>query len=142
MNLAKQYAKLRDEQFALYEHYARQHGMNYKGLLVLLWLYNNPQGISQKTLCDKTYSTKQVVYAIIHGYIEKGYATMEPSQKDKRSKIVVLTQVGREYVAGIVEPLDRMEEQAISHLNQEQMNALLKGTAFFTQYLKAEMGVD
>lgn len=43
MKVAKQYAKLRDEQFSLYEHYARQHGMNYKGLLIHLWLYNSPK---------------------------------------------------------------------------------------------------
>lgn len=36
MKVAKQYAKLRDEQFSLYEHYARQYGMNYKGLLIHL----------------------------------------------------------------------------------------------------------
>lgn len=141
MKVAKQYAKLRDEQFSLYEHYARQHGMNYKGLLILLWLYNNPKGISQKILCEKTYSTKQVVHAIIQGYLQKGYAILEPSETDKRQKRVLLTESGYHYAEAIIAPLDRMEEQAIAQLDDRQIEVLLRGTDFFTQSLKREMGV-
>ncbi|WP_303974102.1 MarR family winged helix-turn-helix transcriptional regulator [Streptococcus merionis] len=135
MSKAKQYARLRDQQFSLYEQYARQHGMNYKGLLILLWLYNNPAGISQKTLCDRTYSTKQVVYAIIQNYIQKGYAKLKNSASDKRSKLVVLTEEGRAYAAEIVAPLDAMEEKAMAQLTIEQIEALFAATACFTQYL-------
>ncbi|MEY8463155.1 MarR family winged helix-turn-helix transcriptional regulator [Streptococcus merionis] len=135
MSKAKQYARLRDQQFSLYEQYARQHGMNYKVLLILLWLYNNPAGISQKTLCDRTYSTKQVVYAIIQNYIQKGYAKLKNSASDKRSKLVVLTEEGRAYAAEIVAPLDTMEEKAMAQLSKEQVETLLTATACFTKYL-------
>lgn len=45
---AKQYAHMRDEQFSLFENYARQNGINSKFLLVFKWIYNNPEGITQE----------------------------------------------------------------------------------------------
>ena len=33
---AKKYARLRDEQYALFENYAKKHGLNSKSLLVFM----------------------------------------------------------------------------------------------------------
>ncbi|MET3557058.1 DNA-binding MarR family transcriptional regulator [Streptococcus rupicaprae] len=139
ISVEKRFARLRDDQFALYEHYARQRGMNYKGLLILLWLYNSPQGVSQKTLCDKTYTTKQVVYAIVQGYVEKGFVELKASQEDKRSKNVVLTPEGMAYATSIIAPLDAMEKEAMAQLSEQQVEMLLESTALFNHYLKDKL---
>lgn len=44
----KQYLRIFDQQMSLYEHYARKNSLQSKSLFILLWLYYNPQGITQK----------------------------------------------------------------------------------------------
>lgn len=67
----RMYARLRDHQFSLYEDYARKQGLQGKSLLILLWIYRHPKGISQQTITRHTYSTKQVVNAIIKNFSKK-----------------------------------------------------------------------
>lgn len=139
-DFVKKYARLRDEQFSMYEYYARKNGMNYKGLLILLWLYNMPQGVSQQLICQKTYSTKQVVNAVIKGYIEKGYALLENSTcGDKRKKIVKLTEEGRDYASKIIDPLDELEENAMKALTDEQRKMLLGLTELLNKKIASEI---
>lgn len=140
IDFVKKYARLRDEQFSMYECYARKKGMNYKGLLILLWLYNMPQGVSQQLICKKTFSTKQVVNAVIKGYVEKGYAVIEdPKEGDKRKKIVKLTEIGRAYAKEIVEPLDKLEIKALEGLSKEQRESLIVLTELHNKSLEAEL---
>ena len=49
------YARLRDHQFSLYEDYARKRYLQGKSLLILLWIYRHPKGISQQTLTETTH---------------------------------------------------------------------------------------
>lgn len=80
------YARLRDHQFSLYEDYARKRGLQGKSLLILLWIYRHPKGISQQTITRHTYSTKQVVNAVIKNFSKKGYIKSTVHPKDRRKK--------------------------------------------------------
>lgn len=74
---SKLFAMRRDEQLAMYEYYARANGLQGKAMLILMWIYYNPEGITQTVICKKTYSTKQVVSAAIKSFIKKGYIFFE-----------------------------------------------------------------
>lgn len=136
---ANQYARLRDEQFSLFEQYARKHGMNSKCLMVFLWIYNNPSGLTQEMITKRTFSTKQVVQAIIKNYIQKDWLYLEQSQEDRRKKLVKMTDLGRECLRKLIEPLDSLERDAMSHLSAEEQTQLLKTTAVFSSHLKRLM---
>lgn len=77
----RMYARLRDHQFSLYEDYARKQGLQGKSLLILLWIYRHPKGISQQTITRHTYSTKQVVNAIIKNFSKKGILKAQSIRK-------------------------------------------------------------
>ena len=87
----RMYARLRDHQFSLYEDYARKRGLQGKSLLILLWIYRHPKGISQQTITRHTYSTKQVVNAVIKNFSKKGYIKSTVHPKDRRKKLIMLT---------------------------------------------------
>lgn len=133
---AKQYARLRDEQFSLFENYARQNGINSKSLLVFMWIYNNPDGLTQGCIAKHTYSTKQVVQSIITTYLQKGWLYLEQLQTDKRKKLVKMTDLGNKEIAALIEPLNEYEAQAMSVLTAEQQKVLLEATQVFSQHLK------
>lgn len=132
---AKKYARLRDEQFSLFENYARKHGMNGKSLLIFLWIYHNPNGITQEWIAKRTFSSKQVVQAIVKNYVSKGWLYLEPSQLDRRKKLVKLTELGLARAKRLLLPLDRYEEEAMQALSPAQQEVLLEATQLFSQKL-------
>lgn len=133
---AKQYARLRDEQFSLFENYARQNGLNSKCLLVFMWIYNNPKGLTQEYIGKRTYSSKQVIQSIVKNYIEKEWLYLEVTPDDKRKKLVKMTKLGEKELALLIEPLNDYEAQAMSALTSEQQQVLLEGTQVFSKHLR------
>ena len=58
------YCKFRDEQFALYDEYAKRHGMSMKTLLVLNALFYAKDGMTQTEVCQRTFQSKQTVTSL------------------------------------------------------------------------------
>ena len=85
------YCKLRDEQYALYDEYAKRNGLSMKSLLVLNALYYAKDGITQKAICERTFNSKQTVSLIIKSLLQEGYVTLEEDENDKRNKLVRMT---------------------------------------------------
>ena len=59
------YCKFRDEQLALYDEYAKRHGMLMKTLLVVNVLFYARDGMTQTEICRRTFQSKQTVNLII-----------------------------------------------------------------------------
>ena len=70
------YCKFRDEQFALYDEYAKRHGMLMKTLLVVNVLFYAKEGMTQKEICQRTFHSKQTVNLIIKNLLADGYVTV------------------------------------------------------------------
>lgn len=133
------YIKTFDQQMSLYEQYARKQGLQSKSLFILLWLHHNPQGITQKQLVHKTYSTKQVVSATLKKWYQKGYLEFQESQTDRREKRILLTPAGRSYAEQIVSPLSQMEEAALVSLSQSEQKHLIATSRKYYQSLAEQM---
>ena len=101
-----------------------------------MWIYYNPQGITQHRICEKTFSTKQVVGATIKIYLEKEYIFLEKSNKDGRSKLIKLTEKGKKYVIDILESLVMIEEKAMFALTIEERERLLELSEKFHQQFR------
>lgn len=123
---------------SLYEDYARKRGLQGKSLLILLWIYRHPKGISQQTITRHTYSTKQVVNAVIKNFSKKGYIKSTVHPKDRRKKLIMLTEKGRQFAASIIDPMDEAEKKAFSQLSAKQQQTLIETTHLFTDVLTQE----
>ena len=130
------FSRKKDENNSLYEYYARKNGLQGKSLLILTCLYYTKDGITQNTICEKTYSTKQVVNAAMKAFKEKGYIYFEEQEKDRREKIIKLTKEGYSYVSKILDPLREAEEKAISKLSSEQQKVFIEYYTIFNDNMK------
>ena len=130
------FPRKKDENNSLNEYYARKNGLQGKSLLILSCLYYTKNGITQNTICEKTYSTKQVVSAAIKTFKEKGYIYFEEQEKDRREKIVRLTEKGYLYASKILDPLREAEEKAIGQLSSEQQKILIEYYTIFNNNMK------
>lgn len=123
---AKLFARKKDEHFCLYEYYARANGLQSKSMLILMWIYYNPKGITQNTICQKTYSTKQVVNATIKTFLQKGWIYFAENEDDKRSKKIKLTSEGYTFASKLLDTLEAAEEEAMQRLKPEEQAQFLE----------------
>lgn len=135
----KKYVALFDEQMSLYEGYARKKGLNGKSLQMLLWLFYSENGVTQKFLANRTYSTKQVVNATIKNWVNSGLVMCVASGLDKRQKVMVLTDKGKEYANPILQTLQEAEEIAMSQMTLKEQEQFLSYQKVFLNAMKQEL---
>ena len=129
------YCKFRDEQFALYDEYAKRHGMLMKTLLVVNALFYAKDGMTQTEIRKRTFQSKQTVNLIIKNLLSDSYVTVAEVPENKRNKIVRMTQAGRTYCEKVVRHITWAEDTAMSMFTAEQQEQLITLSRTFTQNL-------
>ena len=129
------YCKFRDEQFALYDEYAKRHGMLMKTLLVVNVLFYSKEGMAQAEICKRTFQSKQTVNLIIKNLLSDRYVTVTEVPESKRSKIVQMTEAGRAYYEKVVRHITWAEDTAMSMFTPEEQKQLIDLSRAFTKNL-------
>ena len=129
------YCKFRDEQFAMYDEYAKRHGMMMKTLLVVNVLFYAEDGMTQTEICRRTFQSKQTVNLIIKNLLSKDYVTVEEAPENKRNKVVQMTEAGRERFAKVVRHITWAEDTAMSMFTPEEQKQLIDLSRTFTKNL-------
>lgn len=129
------YCKFRDEQFALYDEYAKRHGMMMKTLLVVNALFYAQEGMTQTEICRRTFQSKQTVNLIVKNLLVQDYVTVAEAPDDKRNKIVRMTKAGRAYCEKVVRHITWAEDTAMSMFTPEEQRLLVGLSRTFTKNL-------
>ncbi|QQF53011.1 MarR family transcriptional regulator [Campylobacter fetus subsp. venerealis] len=129
------YCKFRDEQYALYDEYAKKSGMLMKTLLVLNALYYAKGSMTQKEIAERTFQSKQTVNLIIKNLLHDNYVTVEENPENKRNKSVQLTEEGRLYAKDPVVHITWAEDTAMSMFAPEEQEQLISLSRRFTKNL-------
>lgn len=129
------YCKFRDEQFALYDEYAKRHGMLMKTLLVTNALFYAQDGMTQTEICRRTFQSKQTVNLIVKNLLRDGYVTVTEIPEDRRNKRVRMTDAGRTYCGKVVRHITWAEDTAMSLLTPEEQKTLIDLSRIFTKNL-------
>lgn len=129
------YCKFRDEQFALYDEYAKRHGMLMKTLLVVNVLFYAKDGMTQSEICQRTFQSKQTVNLIVKHLLADNYVTVYVTPENRRSKIVHMTEAGRQYCEKVVRHITWAEDTAMSMFTSEEQKRLIDLSRKFTENL-------
>lgn len=129
------YCKFRDEQFALYDEYAKRNGMMMKTLLVVNVLFYAVDGMTQKEISRWTFQSKQTVNLIIKNLLAENYVTVTEAPDNKRNKIVRMTDAGRAYYEKAVRHITWAEDTAMSLFTPEEQKQLIDLSRTFTENL-------
>lgn len=129
------YYKFRDEQFALYDEYAKRHGMMMKTLLVVNVLFYAKDGMTQTEICKRTFQSKQTVNVIIKNLLSAHYVTVTEAPENKRNKMVQMTEAGRTYCEKVVRHITWAEDTAMSMFTPEEQKQLVDLSRTFTKNL-------
>ena len=129
------YCKFRDEQFALYDEYAKRNGMLMKTLLVVNALFYAKSGMTQTEICQRTFQSKQTVNLIIKNLLTESYVTVTEVPENKRNKLVQMTEAGRAYCEQVVRHITWAEDTAMSMFTAEEQKQLIDLSRTFTKNL-------
>ena len=113
--------------------YAKNVGINITTLFVLELLAEENSQYTQKTLCEKLMLPKQLVNAVIKAFWEQDYVELKEA-KDRRHKIIRLTDSGKTYAQAILTPFHDADERAWGTFTDEELVAI---TSALEKYEKA-----
>lgn len=140
------YCKFRDEQFALYDAYAKRHGMLMKTLLVVNVLFYDRVyshgGMTQAEICQCTFQSKQTVNLIVKNLLAEGSVTVAEIPEDRRNKLVQMTEAGKARYEKVVRHITWAEEMAMSMFTPEQQRQLIDLSRTFTKNLTMLVNQD
>lgn len=136
------YCKFRDEQFALYDEYAKRHGMMMKTLLVVNVLFYAEDGMTQTEICRRTFQSKQTVNLIVRHLLADGYVTVAEMPENRRNKAVRMTEAGRAYCENVVRHITWAEDTAMSMFTPEEQKQLIELSRTFTKNLTMLVNQD
>lgn len=109
---------------ALYDKWAKAHGLTSNGLMTLYAIRIFPC-CTQRTICEALALPKQTVNTILDGMQKKGYIRLDVLPTDRRSKRICLTPQGEAYAGPILDALDALEWRALQGIGTEQMEQKL-----------------
>ncbi|WP_102379777.1 MarR family winged helix-turn-helix transcriptional regulator [Raoultibacter timonensis] len=105
----------------LYGEFAKRYGESYYSMSVLFVLGENPEGISQKSLCAELFLPKQTISSIVGTFERRGLATHRTDEADKRSKLHVLTAEGKRRCDEIMGDLRGIELRCAHEIGEDDM---------------------
>lgn len=106
----------------VYEDYAKIHDLTYISMFILQLL--DGEGTTQKELCDILYFPKQTVNKVILSFVKRGYAVMAENPKDRRSRLIVLTEKGKEFQKKVISHIEQAELQAFDSLSEQEQEVI------------------
>ncbi len=136
------YCKFRDEQFSLYDEYAKRHGMMMKTLLVVNVLFYAQDGMTPTEICRRTFQSKQTVSLIVKNLLAQNYVAVAESPENRRNKIVRMTEDGRAWCGKVVRHITQAEDTAMSMFTPEEQRMLVGLSRTFTKNLTALINLE
>ncbi len=133
---AYRYAMLRDEQFSLYDAFAKRHGMTTGVLFVANVLFYAKEPLAQREIAARTFQSKQTVSLIVKRLAAQGHAALQESPADRREKLVRMTQAGRDRYGRPLRHITKAEDDAMAMLAPEEQEMLVSFSRRFTDQLR------
>lgn len=121
---------------AMYEEWSKEQGLSSNGVFVLYSFFEGEGFCTQKMICEKWSIPKQTVNTILKDFQKKGYVEMVSDEKDKRNKLVYLTETGKEYAEDIIGKLHNKEIYVIEKMGLKNIKNLNDNTELFIRLFR------
>lgn len=118
-----------------YEQWAKSRGLTVNSLFVL-YTVNALESPDQSEICRRLFLPKQTVNSILNLFEKSGYLLRRRKEADARNKEIVITEKGKEYAGKILSELYGLEEAAISSMDIEEKEGLIKYNRLFLERLQ------
>lgn len=108
-------------------------------MLITVLIHNGEGELSQRTICERCDMGKQTVSAICKRLGARDFVTAHPSEADKRERIMVLTDEGREWWSQSVERMRELEVEAAESITAEELEVFIKAIERYAKTFQEEV---
>ena len=109
-----------------YGTFAKKMGVDTSELYVVDALWDEPEGLSQRSICEACDMGKQTISAICKRLAARDVVVANASQTDKRERIMALTDEGREQWRLPIERMRELEMKAAAAISPEEAVLFVK----------------
>lgn len=109
-----------------YGTFAKKIGVDTSELYVVDALWDEPEGLSQRSICEACDMGKQTISAICKRLAARDVVVANASQADKRERIMALTDEGREQWRLPIERMRELEMKAAAAISPEEAVLFVK----------------
>lgn len=109
-----------------YGTFAKKMGVDTSELYVVDALWDEPEGLSQRSICEACDMGKQTISAICKRLAARDVVVAHAGQADKRERIMALTDEGREQWRLPVESMRELEMKAAAAISPEGAELFVK----------------
>lgn len=109
-----------------YGTFAKKIGIDTSELYVVDALWDEPEGLSQRSICEACDMGKQTISAICKRLAARDVVVANASQADKRERIMALTDEGREQWRLPIERMRELEMKAAAAISPEEAVLFVK----------------
>ena len=109
-----------------YGTFAKKMGVDTSELYVVDALWDEPEGLSQRAICEVCDMGKQTISAICKRLAARDVVVAHAGQVDKRERIMALTEEGREQWRLPVERMRELELKAAAAISPEEAELFVK----------------
>lgn len=127
------------EQESLYHQIALSLGLPDSVLYLLYTMAEKGDRQNPSKLYSEWFISKQTGHSAVEWLKKKEWVTLVPDTQDRRGKLVVLTQAGKDYIQTKVVPIMEAEERAFLRLRPEEQATLPSLIRKTTNYFKEEV---
>lgn len=114
-------------------------GVDASELYVVDALWDEGEGLSQRTICERCDMGKQTVSAICKRLGARDFVIAHPSEADKRERIMALTDEGREWRSQPVERMRELEVKAAESITAEEIGVFIKVVEQYAKTFQEEV---
>lgn len=123
---------------AAYGKWAKRYGLSYNSLMIL-YIMEGKDSCTQKYICEELLLPKSTVHSILLDFIQKGYMELEASPDNKKEKIVILTDSGKEFSNSILSRLHAMEIRAMENLGPDLCGQMVYSNLLYCDFFQKEV---
>lgn len=109
-----------------YGTFAKKIGVDTSELYVVDALWDEPEGLSQRSICEACDMGKQTIGAICKRLAARDVVVANASRADKRERIMALTDEGREQWRLPIERMRELEMKAAAAISPEEAVLFVK----------------
>jgi DNA-binding MarR family transcriptional regulator len=103
----------------------------------VLYVICEEENCTQMSIVQKTFLPKQTVNAVVQRFIKNDIVTLEvATTKDKRNKVIKLTENGKVYSNDILPKMKAIEYKALESVGQEKLDEMINLMTLYKNALK------
>ncbi|OUQ67330.1 hypothetical protein B5E53_09015 [Eubacterium sp. An11] len=123
---------------SLYTRRADHYNISYPVLMTLYALYSRGS-LTQKKISEFFGLPKQTVHSSVRYLEKRDYISLTPGTRDRREKIIFLTEEGRAYAGELLTPLFEAEENICRTIGIERLEEMINTNDLYNLLFEKEM---